>query len=189
MKICKSIASLLLMLSFAAQAKADFQWDRSSATEKEKNAYACSAQLMIMSMGDMQEPEPELQNIATIGGMILSQLAAYETMERTGQDMTLGDVMSIREQEIEILMARFNIDANETFKESHFCLSWSASIIAAFDENNDITPEELFVPSKDSIPEPSLSQTYFMSSAYNNWRESGYIKPSAVKEALRRQLE
>lgn len=100
MKLAYSIILFFLFLSNSSQAQPAFNWDRSSATDKEKAGYTCSANLLIMTMGDPQKLEPELGTVATIGGMILSELAAYETIGRTGQDMSMGEIFSIRDQEI-----------------------------------------------------------------------------------------
>ena len=189
MKVLLATWILMLIIAGTTQAQENLTWDRDNATEKEIMGYTCSAQLMIMTMGDSQEFEPNLEATATYGGMLLSQLASFETMERTGQAMSIGEVVSIRDQEIGILMARFNIAPDEIIKESNFCLSWAETVLEAIEQNSEITPEQISLPSQHSIDEPSSSRLLYIESAFRNWKKSGYVKPSDLREALRRQLQ
>lgn len=184
-----SLLGGVLLITLSSTALAEYVWDRNSATDKERTGYTCSAQLMVMTMGDAGKNSDELQLKATTGGMILSQLAAQETMQRTGKGITNGNMLTIRDNEIDVLTARLKLAPEETKKESHYCLAWATAVQNAIMKNRNITPNQIPVLDSNSVPKASSSQVRYVNSAFENWKKSGYIKPSAMKEALRRQLQ
>ncbi len=179
----------ILLLLLSSSANAQFIWDRQEATEKEKMGYICSAQLYILTGGDAGEHVEELQRNAQAGGMLFSQLAAHETTQRTQEGLTHGDVISIRDQELNKLKSRIKADLKVTKNESHYCLKWVSEVRAALMENQDITPDKIPVLDNTSVPEPSDSQTRYVDSAFENWKELEYITPSDFKEELRKELQ
>ncbi|MGJ0391902.1 MAG: hypothetical protein ACR650_03965 [Methylocystis sp.] len=182
------VGCLLISTSIPSSAAPDPRlWDREKAEATERQAYACSALMLILTSASEPQVPKELNATATQFGMIFASVAGSATSMRLGDAINNGYVTQVRDREVRIILAKWQTDKAGVTKTASDCLGWGLSI------KEELASGKLSSPTNARFQPPYEQEDIrfvsgWLDRSFDAFQKMGGVTPSDIKEMLRRDL-
>lgn len=160
-------------------------WDREKAETTERQAYICSALMLILTAASEPQVPKELNATATQFGMMFAPVAGNATSLRLGETVNNGYVFQVRDREVRVILASWLADRASVIKTANDCLGWGHAIKEGLASGKLSSPASVrYQPPYEQ--EDARFVTGWLERAFGAFQKQGGVTPSDMKEMLKR---
>ncbi|WP_238242293.1 hypothetical protein [Methylobacterium iners] len=177
--------------AFAQPDASAWRWEQ--ATPLERQSYSCAALMMVLTTTPDQPEYQSLNKSAMVAGMVLNAVGAEESAKRLRVRVNNGFVHTIRDSEMKVAAASWQVDRPKTVKRFWDCLVWGTSSVQALQSEAIKNPSEIvyplsFPPIGDGKADQKERFEKWVYASMDTWQKLSNITPSDLKEAARRDV-